>query len=835
MRVSVLGSFLALVLVSPSALALEVNVPLPPPTLVGEETELAAELSDVQGTAQIRWDFGDGTVVDFAEGEPTTSHLYEAPGHYTINALVQDESGYASATFIHVVHTQPLDGDPRTSSRLLYDATRNVVVTANEGNGTVTVVDAETLDVVAEIRVFDHPVALAMAPSGLLWVVDREDYAITIVDLDEGKAVDFFRLPYASQPIGIVIAEDGDAFIPLFARGDVVRVDGATHEIKATRHIAPHVRGITLSSDDASLWVTRFITGEEHGEIHRLDPTSLDPVARIDLAEDTTTMDSDVQGRGLPNYLFSLSISPDGTTAWVPGKKDNMSRGLMRDGLAITQDSAVRPLVSVLDLDSDTEILAERMDLDDRNLPHHVTFSPLGDWAFISVFGSNLIDMRDAFNRSFITALRAPKLKGPVATVLTADHRLFVLAESSRHLIVFDVEHLMSGVDRSTKILAELPLVQDETLLPQVLLGKQIFENAEDKRMASEGYLSCASCHFDGFEDGRIWDFFDRGEGLRNTSSLLGRRGVGHGRLHWSGNFDEIQDFENPIRSHQAGLGFLTAEQFATGTVGEPLGDPKAGLNAELDALAAYVTSLGRVPRSPHRNADGSLTQDAEAGQALFIARQCDTCHGGEDFTNSAAHVLYDVGTMTTLSGSRLGEALTGIDTPTLLGLWQTAPYLHDGSAATLRDVLTTHNPEDKHGITSDLSAQQLDQLVAYLEQIDHGQPPRELTLPITPSVGEGGSGLGGAGPVGTGGDASGGAPSEDPSGTGGDTTDTGGAPSTPTAPAQSGCACRVGTLSGSSLPSGWPFAFTVLGLWARRRSRREQGPAPGAPAQPTH
>src|SRR5690242_10824944 len=110
MRVSVLGSFLALVLVSPSALALEVNVPLPPPTLVGEETELAAELSDVQGTAQIRWDFGDGTVVDFAEGEPTTSHLYEAPGHYTINALVQDESGYASATFIHVVHTQPLDG-----------------------------------------------------------------------------------------------------------------------------------------------------------------------------------------------------------------------------------------------------------------------------------------------------------------------------------------------------------------------------------------------------------------------------------------------------------------------------------------------------------------------------------------------------------------------------------------------------------------------------------------------------------------------------------------------------------------------------------------------------
>ena len=54
-------------------------------------------------------------------------------------------------------------------------------------------------------------------------------------------------------------------------------------------------------------------------------------------------------------------------------------------------------------------------------------------------------------------------------------------------------------------------------------------------------------------------------------------------------------------------------------------------------------------------------------------------------------------------------------DTPTLVELWRTAPYLHDGSAATLRDVLTTHNPDDRHGTTSHLTPEQIDDLITYL------------------------------------------------------------------------------------------------------------------------
>src|SRR4029077_15038657 len=142
------------------------------------------------------------------------------------------------------------------------------------------------------------------------------------------------------------------------------------------------------------------------------------------------------------------------------------------------------------------------------------------------------------------------------------------------------------------------------------------------------------------------------------------------------------------------------------------------------DALAAYVGSLNTVGPSPFRNADGTMTASAIAGQALFTSQGCASCHSGTDFTDSAQAVLHDVGTIKPSSGRRLNQALTGFDTPTLKGVWETAPYLHDGSAATLLDVITTQNPNNLHGNTQSLNATQQQQLVAYLQQLDNTGDP---------------------------------------------------------------------------------------------------------------
>jgi cytochrome c peroxidase len=234
-----------------------------------------------------------------------------------------------------------------------------------------------------------------------------------------------------------------------------------------------------------------------------------------------------------------------------------------------------------------------------------------------------------------------------------------------------------------------LDTVAVEPLPANVPAGKTIFYRASDPRMSPEGYISCATCHLDGSHDGRVWDFTGRGEGLRNTVTLHGRGGITHGNVHWSTNFDEIQDFEGDIRLFFGGDGFMSDANY--NATAAPLGPPKAGLSAPLDALAAYVASLGTdsVPRSPFRNAHGTFTAAALAGETVFANLGCATCHAPPRFTNSTvgAGLLTNVGTLRETSGGRLGGPLTGIDTPTLLGVWATAPYFHDGSAATLDDV----------------------------------------------------------------------------------------------------------------------------------------------------
>ena len=129
--------------------------------------------------------------------------------------------------------------------------------------------------------------------------------------------------------------------------------------------------------------------------------------------------------------------------------------------------------------------------------------------------------------------------------------------------------------------------------------------------------------------------------------------------------------------------------------------------------------------RSPHRQANGALSEAAKRGRALFESPSlgCVSCHSGEQFSDSgwkspAVPVLHDVGTLSESSGRRLGAPLKGIDTPGLRGLWNAAPYLHDGRAPSLEALWSAHNSQDKHGVTSGLNAAQRADLNAYLRSL---------------------------------------------------------------------------------------------------------------------
>ena len=102
------------------------------------------------------------------------------------------------------------------------------------------------------------------------------------------------------------------------------------------------------------------------------------------------------------------------------------------------------------------------------------------------------------------------------------------------------------------------------------------------------------------------------------------------------------------------------------------------------------------------------IRESAARGRSVFFDRHvgCVRCHRGPHWTTSGeedAASVFDVGT---------GKSL---DVPSLVHLWDTGPYLHDGRAATLTDVLTKHNPQDLHGNTSHLDEQQIDDLATFL------------------------------------------------------------------------------------------------------------------------
>ena len=118
------------------------------------------------------------------------------------------------------------------------------------------------------------------------------------------------------------------------------------------------------------------------------------------------------------------------------------------------------------------------------------------------------------------------------------------------------------------------------------------------------------------------------------------------------------------------------------------------------DAMDEYLKSLKPMP-SPHR-VKGQLSAAAKRGRKLFFDETvgCADCHSGPLLTDLKS---YAVGT-----GGKFDQSADRFDTPALNEIWRTAPYLHDGRAATLPEVLTQFQHDDQHGVTSHLTPEQI-------------------------------------------------------------------------------------------------------------------------------
>ncbi|HYI06360.1 MAG TPA: hypothetical protein VD858_15815, partial [Reyranella sp.] len=576
------------------------------------------------------------------------------------------------------------------SGNIVYEkrAAGSRVWAANQDNDSVTVIDATSLARIAEIPVGRNPRALALDRDGRLWVSNRGSDSLSIVDTATLKVARTIVLPRASRPFGIVFSPaDGAPWVVLEAIGRVARLEPANGTITATIAVGPNPRHLSMPADGRRLLVSRFVSpplpgeatatpepkvgGVEHGgEVVVADATSL-AVLKTIVLKVSDRQDSSLQGRGIPNYLGAAVIAPDGLSAWVPSKQDNVMRGTRRDGQPLDFQTTVRAISSRIVLgDSLAEDNDLRVDHDNSGVATAAAFEPTGTYLFVALETSRHVAVVEPANGREV--FRFASGKAPQGLVVSDDgKRLFVNNFMDRTVAAFDIGRLLE--QEQVIAIGSTPAVATERLSAQVLKGKQFFYDAADPKLARDGYISCASCHADGGSDGRTWDFTGFGEGLRRTISLRGRA-AGSLPMHWSGNFDEAQDFEAQIREFAGGSGLMDDDDFVL--LRDPLGTSKAGVSADLDALAAYMASLDSHEPSPHRNADGSLTTAAAEGKNLFAGRGCLACHGGPGFSGSDGQ-LHDVGTLKPTSGGRLGGSLTGIDTPTLRDVWSSNSFLH--------------------------------------------------------------------------------------------------------------------------------------------------------------
>ncbi|MBX2825207.1 MAG: DUF1929 domain-containing protein [Gammaproteobacteria bacterium] len=704
----------------------------PSPQIAGQAISYTAVASGFG--LNYRWNFGDGTGDSATTPQPGIAHTFAAPGRYIVSVTVTTPEGQeAVETFTQIVHGSLTTGKPVASSGITELPDGSEVWTVNPDNNSVGVIRTSSLSRIAVIPVGQDPRSLAVAPDGRVWVVNKAGATISIINATSKTVEQTVQLDTASRPHGIVF-NSHSAYVTLEGTGTLVQLNANTGAERRRVFAGDFPRHLSLRSGGDRLFVNAFITpkvpGEEGaspdvagqgGEVRIYSTTSnaLTLVRTVKLAHINRTP-SETEGPGIPNYLGPAIISPDGTNAWIPSKQDNILGGTLRSGTPLAFDQSVRAITSIINLGNETEELASRIDHDNASVASNAAFDPYGLTLFVSLEGNRQISILDAVTRLEIG--RFDTGRAPQGVLMSeSDNRLYVHNFMDRSVTVYDVSDVVLNGSTDVTLLATIDNSSGEQLSANVLLGKQLFYDARDDRLASLDYMSCASCHNEGGHDGRVWDFTSLGEGVRNTISLRGTGGDAHGLLHWSANFDELQDFEKQIRDFAGGTGLMSDTQFFAGTREEPLGDPKAGISPDLDALAEYMRSLSTPLTSPYRAASGNLTGDANNGRTLFQSKGCAACHSGERFTDSGSSpLLHDIGTLTAASGTRLDGALNGIDTPTLLSAWHTAPYLHDGSANTLADAISAH---DGLALTS-LELAQLASFVAELSPSDAIEQP---------------------------------------------------------------------------------------------------------------
>lgn len=577
----------------------------------------------------------------------------------------------------------------------------------------VVILDLVTRKKAGEIAVHSQPRGLCLTPDGRqLFVAERTAGTVAVIDTTKRQVTQ--RIPVPRRPVDVAVtAKDHRLLVAAEDTGKVWVFDISQQPAKLIRSI-PAVRepcSVSVAPSTKRVVIANLLPDGVSTEptmaavVTVADAETLTPRANIKLPPGSTSVND-------------ACVSPDGKWAYV-------IHSLGRFTMPITQLErgwVNTTALSILDLTTEKRLATVLLDTLTMGAadPTGIACAPDGKQVWITHAGthevsvvevaklhdllrgkvpSDLAKLQDgSLPNIWVRIQKDPKLISELENDLTALYiagaitRIPSGGSSPRGIAITPDGQQVLVANYFTGSVVVLD-AGTRRKLGAIALGPQPPSTAErrgenifhDATKAFQRWYSCATCHpNEGRVDGLSWDFLRDGIGNpKDTINLV--------------HLDETAPYNRRATRP-------TARECAR--TGLRDGHMLVPTKEDVDDVLAFLVALRPEP-SPYLKPDGKLSEAAVRGKNIFEGEgECAACHLGPYLTDQKMH---DVGTRTPTDPD--GR----YDTPSLIEPYRTAPYMHDGRARTIMDVLTKHNPHDEHGKTQALSPQELADLEAYI------------------------------------------------------------------------------------------------------------------------
>ncbi len=566
-----------------------------------------------------------------------------------------------------------------------------------EDDDSVLAIDLRSQRVVKKARVGHKPKDLAVSPDGKTLYVSNE-WSDTVSVIDTTAFQVRKTLATGWGPRGLTTDRLGKILYVANSIGnDVSVIDSATGtELKRLMALrSPHY--VQLSRDGRHVYVSNLLA-----HLGSPDESPVSELMVIDSQKQTVAERILIPGV-LELRHIAEAPGPQGGYLLVPFMRPKNLNPLIQvdNGWILTHGVAlVRPAKTASGTSSPAEVTQILLDDIDRYYAgaDGAAFTPDGRYALIthaeaatvSVIDTKLLWQRlrsvpavDLPNRldtaRQIVVHRLPTQSNPTDVVVSPDGRsAYVVNRLDDSLTVLDIPRF--------KIRAQIDLGGPKEI-SALRQGERLFHDA---KFCFQGQFACSTCHPDNHIDGVAWNLETPQLGRDRVANRTLRNIAETAPYKWNGHNPDLETQCGPRIAK-----FLFHSE---------------GFNSE--QLANLVAFIKSIPLSPNRHLslDGQLTAAQERGRDIFFRKACDTCH--PPATHYTSKTSFDVGTASKYDTSGL------LDVPQLDRIYEKPPYLHNGEARSLEEIWTLYNPTDKHGVTSDMSKEQLNDLVEFLRTL---------------------------------------------------------------------------------------------------------------------